>query len=144
MTTPLGISFSTNKNAVAQADVQLLGEMAESLVVEFDPRKFEEFLSLGSASPKAIGQYRKVSSETCSQISSGISPKVSCTTAHNASSPASNDVLKTSRVAQVANVNIPQGTRKANTPAHDQSDGEEQFRHPSLQTPQFKIAESFQ
>ena len=66
MATLFGISFSTDENAVAHADVQLLDKMVESLIVEFDQEKFEEFLSSGSASPKAMRHYRKVSSETCS------------------------------------------------------------------------------
>jgi len=40
MATPLGTSFSTDENAMAQADVQLLGKTVESLVVEFDQGKF--------------------------------------------------------------------------------------------------------
>ena len=43
--TLLGTSFSINENAVAQADVQLLGKTVESLVIEFDQGKFEKFLS---------------------------------------------------------------------------------------------------
>jgi len=54
MATPLGISFSTDENTVAQADVRLLGKMVESVVIEFDQEKFEEFLSSGSACPKAM------------------------------------------------------------------------------------------
>ena len=54
MATPLGTSFYTNENAVAQADVWLLGKTVESLAVEFDQGKFKEFLSSGSASPKAM------------------------------------------------------------------------------------------
>ena len=64
MATTLGTAFSTDKNVVVQADVQLLGKMVESLVVEFDQGKFDEFLSLGSASPKVMRQYCKISSET--------------------------------------------------------------------------------
>ena len=41
--------------------------MVESLVVEFDQAKYEEFLSFGSKSPRAR-QYRKVSSETRSLV----------------------------------------------------------------------------
>jgi len=52
--TPLGTSFSTDENAMAQADVWLLRKMVESLIVEFDQGKFEEFLSSGSASPTAM------------------------------------------------------------------------------------------
>jgi len=44
MATPLGTSFSTDKNVVAQADVRLLEKTVESLVVEFDQGKFEKFL----------------------------------------------------------------------------------------------------
>jgi len=70
---------------------------------------------------------------------------VAYTTAHNASGPASNEVLKTSRAAYPARVNVPQGTRRANAPAHYQSDGEEQFHHPSpLQNLQFQIVEGSQ
>ena len=58
MTTPLGTSFSTDKNALAQAYVRLL-EKTVSLVVEFDQGKFGEFLSLGSANPKVMRQYHK-------------------------------------------------------------------------------------
>jgi len=54
METPLGNSFSTDENAVAQADVWLLGKTVESLVIELNLGKFEEFLSEGSASPKAM------------------------------------------------------------------------------------------
>ena len=63
MATPLENSFSTDENAVAQANVRLLGKTVESLVIEFDQGKFEEFLSSGSASPKAM-RYCTVSSET--------------------------------------------------------------------------------
>ena len=47
--------------------------MVESLVVEFDQAKYEEFLSSGSKTPKAR-VYRKVSLGTCSQIRSKILP----------------------------------------------------------------------
>jgi len=36
MVTLLGTAFSTDENAVPQADVQLLRKMVESFVVEFD------------------------------------------------------------------------------------------------------------
>ena len=45
--------------------------MVESLVVESDQAKYEEFLSFGSKSPRAR-QYRKVSSGTHSRIPSEI------------------------------------------------------------------------
>ena len=41
--------------------------MVESLIVEFDQAKYEEFLSSDSKSPRAR-QYRKVSSGTHSQV----------------------------------------------------------------------------
>jgi len=59
MATPLGNSFSIDENAVAQADVRLLEKTIESLVVEFDQEKFEEFLSSGSASPRQCDNIAK-------------------------------------------------------------------------------------
>ena len=64
MVTPLGTSFFIDENAVAKADVQLLGNMMESLVIEFDQGKFEKFLFSGFVSPKIMRQYHKVSFET--------------------------------------------------------------------------------
>ena len=54
MATPLGISFSTDENVVAQVDIQLLRKTVEYLVVEFDQRKFEKFLSSCSAISKIM------------------------------------------------------------------------------------------
>ena len=54
MATPLGTSFSTDENVVAQIDVRLFGKTLESLIVEFDQEKFEKFLSSSSASPKVM------------------------------------------------------------------------------------------
>jgi len=70
MATPLGTYFSTDENAIVQADVKLMGSTVESLIIEFDQRKFEEFLSLGSDRPKATRCYHKVPSGTRSQVSS--------------------------------------------------------------------------
>ena len=53
MATPLGTIFSTDEKIVAQTDVKFLGSMVESLVVEFNQERFEEFLSSGSKSLKA-------------------------------------------------------------------------------------------
>ena len=106
MATPLGSSFSTDDNIVAQADVQLLGMIVESLVVEFDQGKFEKFFSSGSATSNTMLQYHKISSGIRSRISSEISPKVACTSAHSASSATSNEVLKISRAAHAAPVNV--------------------------------------
>ena len=71
MATPLGTTFSTDEQVVAQGDVTYMEKMIESLVVEFDQAKYEEFLSSSSESPKAR-QYRKVSSGTLSRIPSEI------------------------------------------------------------------------
>jgi len=46
-------------------------KIVESLVVEFDQVKYEEFLSSGSKNPRAR-QYRKISSGTHSQVRSEI------------------------------------------------------------------------
>ena len=69
MATPLGTSFVTDEQIVAQGDVLYKGKTVESLVVEFDQAKYEEFLSSGSKSPKARA-YRRVSTETCPEIRS--------------------------------------------------------------------------
>ena len=53
MATPLGTTFSTDEQVVVQDDVTNMGKMVDSLVVEFDQAKYEEFLSSGSKSPKA-------------------------------------------------------------------------------------------
>ena len=45
MATPLGNTFSTDEKAVAQADLKLLDSNIESLIVEFNQEKFEQFLS---------------------------------------------------------------------------------------------------
>ena len=52
MATPLGIAFSTDEQVVAQDDITYIGKMVESLIVEFDQAKYEEFLSSGSKSPE--------------------------------------------------------------------------------------------
>ena len=56
---------------MAQGDVTYMKKMVESLIVEFDQAKYEEFLSSGSKSPRAR-QYRKVSSGTRSPVHSEI------------------------------------------------------------------------
>jgi len=64
-------------------------------------------------------QYSKVSSETCSRISSEITPKVARMTTHSANGVTSEEVLKTSRAAHAVRINISQETRKAKGSAHD-------------------------
>jgi len=81
-------------------------------------------------------QYCRVSSGTRPQVSSETSPKVSCVIVHNANSAMSYKVLKISRVAHTARVNISQETRRASMLPHRQNDDEGQSRHHSpLQTP---------
>ena len=72
MATPLGITFSINEQVVAQVDITYMGKMVESLIVEFDQVKYEEFLSSCSKNPRTR-QYRKVSSGTRSKVRSEIS-----------------------------------------------------------------------
>jgi len=57
-------------------------------------------------------QYRKVSSETHSQIFSEITSKVARTTAHSTSGVTLEEVLKTFHVAHAARVNVSQETRR--------------------------------
>ena len=52
MATPLGTTFSTDEQVMAQGDVNFMGKTVESLVLEFDQAKYEEFLSSGSKSQK--------------------------------------------------------------------------------------------
>ena len=75
MVTPLGTSFSTDEQVGVQGDVTFMGKMVESLIVEFDQAKYEEFLSSGSKSPRAR-QYRKVSSKIRSRVPSETSPNM--------------------------------------------------------------------
>ena len=56
---------------MAQGDVLYKGKTVESLIVEFDQAKYEEFLSSGSKSPKARA-YRRVSTGICPEIRSEI------------------------------------------------------------------------
>ena len=60
MATPLETTFSTDEQVVAHGDVTFMGRTVESLIVEFDQAKYEEFLSSGSKSPRAW-QYSKIS-----------------------------------------------------------------------------------
>jgi len=51
-------------------------------------------------------QYRKVSSETRSRISSEITLEVACTTPYNAKGATSEEILKASRAAHATRVNV--------------------------------------
>ena len=66
MATPLGTTFVTDEQIVAQGDVLRKGKMVESLVVEFDQAKYEDFLSSGSKSPRT---------RVCRRVSTGNGPE---------------------------------------------------------------------
>ena len=69
MATPLGSIFFTDEQVVAQGDITFMGKMVESLIVELDQAKYEEFLSSGSKSPRVAWQCRRVFSEILSHVS---------------------------------------------------------------------------
>ena len=102
MTAPLGTTFSTNEQVVVQGDVIFKEKMVESLIVEFDQAKYEEFLSFGCKSPR-VRLNRKVSSEIRSQAPSKISPKMACAKS-----------VISGHVTRVARVNVSHETREAN------------------------------
>ena len=110
MATPLGTTFSTDEQVVAQGDVTFMGRTVESLVIEFDQAKYEEFLFSGSKSPRAR-HYRKVSSEICPQIPSKASPNV-----------ASVENIIAGRIIRKARINVFHETREVSViddqPAH--------------------------
>ena len=100
MATPLGNTYSTDEQAVAQGDVIYMGKTVESLVVEFDQAKYEEFLSSGSKSPKARA-YRRVSSGICFR--------------HEILSDATDEKdVVANRIMRNARVNVSQETRVVN------------------------------
>ena len=55
MSTLLGTTFLTDEQVVTQGDVNFMGKTVESLVVEFDQAKYEEFLFLALRAPKWHG-----------------------------------------------------------------------------------------
>ena len=118
MATLLRTTFSTDEQVVAQGDITFMGKMVESLVMEFDQAKYEEFLSFGSKSPRVTRQYRGVSS----QVSLETSQKMTC--ANRAIS---------GHVTRVARINVSHETREANVI-------ESQSRHTSpLQIRQLQV-----
>ena len=103
METPLETTFFTDEQAVTQGDVIFMGKIVESLGVEFNQAKYEDFLSSKSKSPRVARQYRKVSSEIHSRVSLETSPNMAC--ANRAIS---------GRVARMARINVSHETREAN------------------------------
>ena len=88
---------------MAQGDASFMEKMVESLIVEFDQAKYEEFLFFGSKSPRVARQYRRVSLEIRSQVPLETSPKMAY--ANNAISGC---------IARVVRVNVSHETREAN------------------------------
>jgi len=70
-------------------------------------------------------QYRKISSETHSRISSEITYEVAHTTVYNTNGATSEELLKTSRTVHAARVNVSQENRRAKALTRDQGDGED-------------------
>ena len=123
----MGTTFFMDGQVVTQGDVTFIGKMVESLVVKFDQAKYEEFLSSGSKSPRVARQYRRVSSEIRSQISSETSSNMICT----------NRAIS-GLVTCVAPVNVSHETREANVI-------EGQSCHvPPLNIPQLQVTRSYQ
>jgi len=125
MATPLGTTFVTDEQIVAQDDVLRKGKMVESLVVEFDQAKYEEFLSSGSKSPRT---------RVCRRVSTGKLPEaqfealsgaaaahcVKQDTRANASQKArvvsGTTAVAINRVAQNTRVSVSQETRVVRIP----------------------------
>jgi len=103
MVTPLGTVFSIDEQVVAQGDVSFMEKTVESLVVEFNQAKYEEFLSPGSKSPMVARQYCRAYLEIHTQVSSETFPNMAC--ANRAIS---------GRVTSVACINISHETHEAN------------------------------
>ena len=64
--TPLGTTFFTDEEVVAQDDYKLFGSEVEFITAEFDQQKYEEFLSSGSTSPKEKRRLRKFTKKSSS------------------------------------------------------------------------------
>jgi hypothetical protein len=63
MATTVGASICSDDMVVAQSDKIVAGTMVESLVIEFDQAKYEEYLSSNSSSPRSARKCRQVSHE---------------------------------------------------------------------------------
>ena len=130
MATPLGTAFVTDEQIVAQDDVLRKGKMVESLVVEFDQAKYEEFLSSGSKSPKtrvcrrvSTGQLPEAQSEALSGVV--VARCVNREIRANASQKArviSGPVVAINRVAQNTRVSVSQETRVVRIPGFADQD----------------------
>ena len=103
MATPLGTTFSTDDQVVAQGDVTFMEKIVESLVMEFNQTQYEEFLSFGSKSLRVERQYRKVSLEVRFQVPSETFPKMAWVKS-----------VISGRIAREARVNVSHKTREVN------------------------------
>jgi len=124
MATPLGITFSTDKQIVAQGDVISMGRTVESLIVEFNQAKYEEFLSSSSKNPKA---------RLYCKVSSGIRSRVLLETSSNAIAVKS---AMAGRITREAHVNVSLKTREASVV-------ESRFGH-ALPLPQLQVTRGSQ
>ena len=70
MATTVGAAILSDEMVVAQSDKIVGGTDVETLVIEFDQSKYEDFLSLGKSSPTKARKYRRVSYETTTQVAS--------------------------------------------------------------------------
>ena len=57
----LGTFFSTNEKIVSQCDDEALGSTAETLVIQFDQKKFEQFHYEDGSSPINMRKHMKIS-----------------------------------------------------------------------------------
>lgn len=61
LVTPLGSPIISDDTAMTQSDKIPICTMVESLAIEFDHEKYEEFLSSNSTSPKSLRKYHMIS-----------------------------------------------------------------------------------
>jgi len=67
MATTVGEIILSDEMIVAQSDEVAAGTMVESLVIEFDQAKYEEYLSSDASSPRSARKCRRVSREPRAQ-----------------------------------------------------------------------------
>jgi hypothetical protein len=72
MATTVGDVILSDEMIVAQSDTIAPGTEVESLVIEFDEAKYEEFVSSGGMSPTSARKYRKVSRSTEGQEANAV------------------------------------------------------------------------
>ena len=70
MATTVGAAVLSDELVVAQSDKVAIGTEVQTLVIEFDQSKYEEFLSSGASSPVKTRKCRRVSYETSAPVAS--------------------------------------------------------------------------